>query len=415
MSFDAEPIRRPEQARNLGMARRVLFHYPILNVGGAEMSSIRLMKALVDRGWEVTLVLTTGGGPMETQLDYRIRVVTLRPRSFGRRFKAANGWFNTVQAIPDLVAYLAVKMIGSVRMLPIVFERYEAAVTLLHGTSTWFIRCIVRAKTRVHWIRNDLGRTYGGDRIVSAIATESQAIDHYVCVSKVVKDSLVRAVPETAHKARVIYNILDAPTMRKRAQGHDDPFPARGRDSLRVLTVCRLSESSKGLVRMARVCRRLLDHGLQFQWFVIGEGSDRLLFESEIAELQLGEHMILLGASDNPFPAYRHCDVVAVLSYYEGLCGVVNEAKIMGKAVVATRCSGVDEQLVHGESGLIVDNDEEAIFSGLSAVLSNSSLRDHLSNASIPHDLANDEAKLDEIESLLVGDCITNGEKSETC
>ncbi len=396
------------------MTHQVLFHYPIFNVGGAEISSLRLMKALADLGWEVTLVLTTGGGPMEPVLDPRIRVVRLRPWSYGSRFKLASGIFAKSRALPDLIAYCAAFTLGAVRMLPFLFRRYEAAATLLHGTSTWFIRRVVRAKTRVHWIRNDLSRADPDLRTGAAIATASKEIDYYICVSEVVRQSLVRVVPDVAHKTRVIYNILDANSMRARSLEGSNPFPALSINSLRVLSVCRLSEAPKGLLRMARVCRRLLDEGYQFQWFIVGDGPDRPLISSEIRKLHLDEHMVLLGTFDNPFPAYRHCDIVAVLSNYEGLCGVVNEAKILGKPIIATRFSGIEEQLIHGETGLIVDNDEEAIFLGMSALLTDTFLRERLSVAAMPKALMNDDAKLEEIQSLFLRDESKHGNENDS-
>lgn len=41
-------------------ALKILLHYPVLNTGGAEHSTLRLLSALVERGCEVHLVLTVG-------------------------------------------------------------------------------------------------------------------------------------------------------------------------------------------------------------------------------------------------------------------------------------------------------------------------------------------------------------------
>uniref|UniRef100_UPI00351288A1 glycosyltransferase n=1 Tax=Brevundimonas sp. TaxID=1871086 RepID=UPI00351288A1 len=91
-------------------------------------------------------------------------------------------------------------------------------------------------------------------------------------------------------------------------------------------------------------------------------------------------------------------------SRFEGLSGMVNEAKVAGRPVVATRVSGVDEQLVDGKNGLIVNNDEDALVEGLDRILSDPALRARLTNDWLPPALLDDSAKLDRLEALLRGE-----------
>lgn len=384
--------------------RRVLFHYPVLNMGGAEMSSLRLMKALLDRGWDVTLVVTTGGGNLEARLDPRIRLIVLRPRATGMKFHQASGVAARLKALPDLAAYLATVLIGEFRALGFLARRYEAAGTLLHGTSTAFLRRRVRAGRRLHFIRNDLSRVDPDGWVARAIAEAEPRIDAYVCVSEVARNSLVEAVPATAPKAHVIHNILDPETMRHRMTEGPAPFPVDPAGPVRLLTVCRLSETSKALVRLTRVAKRLVDAGHDFRWYVAGEGPDRALLETAIRDRHLQDTVILLGRLDNPFPAYAAADVVVLASWFEGLCGMVNEGKVAGRPVVAVTVSGIEEQLVDGRNGLIVANDEDALFGGLDRILSDPALRARLTNDWLPPALLDDAAKLDRMEALLLGD-----------
>lgn len=386
--------------------RRVLFHYPVLNMGGAEMSSLRLMKALADRDWDVTLVVTTGGGNLEPRLDPRIRLFPLRPKGRGHRFSAASGFAARLKALPDLLAYGVQRLIGEVRALVFLTRRYDAAATLLHGTSTAFIRRRVRADRRLHFIRNDLSKADPTGATAEAISKAEPEIDAYVCVSEVARESLVEAVPESAPSAHVVHNILDPRTMRRRMTQGTPPFCKEPDGTLRLLTVCRLSDSSKGLIRLTRVARKLVDRGHAFRWYVIGEGRDRKKFEAAIRKRRLEKVICLPGRQDNPFPAYAAADVVVLASYFEGLCGMVNEAKVAGRPVVAVRVSGIDEQLVDGKNGLIVDNDEDALVEGLDRVLSDSALRARLTNDWLPAALLDDGAKLDQLEALFLGEDI---------
>lgn len=384
------------------MSKRLLIHYPILNLGGAEMSLLRLIRRLVDRGWQVELVVTTGGGSLEPRLDPRVKLTALRSRQAGDRFAAARTTAARLKALPDLAAYLFQRVREAAVKATYRFRRYDAAMVGLHGLSAAFCCDWVRARRRLHWIRNDVTRTEAADKVVRTIERHHERIDCYVCVAKSAHEALITRFPQVASKAVTIHNVIDAEDMRRQAEGHANPFAGYG-EGLKVLTVCRLSDSAKALFRMARAHRRLLDEGLDFHWFVAGDGPDRAALQALVAELGLGERFILLGRQANPFPWYRHADLVAVLSNYEGLSGAVNEAKVIGKAVIATAFSGAAEQLENDVSGLIVENDEEAIVAGMRRVLTDGAYRARLAKGPLGKAILDDEAKLDALEALMLG------------
>lgn len=383
--------------------KRVLFHYPILNVGGAEKSSLRMIKALCDRGWQVTLVLTTGGGALEPEIDSRVRVLRLRPRAFGQRFIDAKGPLAKLRALPDLLGYGAMRLIGAARMVPFLFRRYDAAAVLLMGTPSNFVRRVVRARIRAIWIRNDLSGADLDGRVAAALNAAEPELDHFICVSEVSRNSLLAAVPKARGKAVVTYNILDPDTMRTLSHDAPAPFDPPADGGIAILSVCRLNERAKGLLRMARVCRALKDAELSFQWYIAGEGADRALLEKEIQTLGIGDRMTLLGSLQNPFPAYRAADVVAMLSNYEGLCGVVNEARILEKPIIATRVSGIEEQLQTEINGLVVEQDDAAILAAMTRLLIDAELRQRLAKGGYSAALLDDGAKLDRLDALFLG------------
>lgn len=384
------------------MTKRLLFHYPVLNMGGAERSSLRMMRRLADRGWKITLVLTTGGGALEPLVDPRVRIVRLRPYAAGATFKAARGLRDTLAALPDLVAYGIARIIGGLRATLLRRHRFTAAATLLQGADTRLI-FRTRSERRFHWIRNDLTHLDDKRRIVDRIARADAGLDGYICVSRAARDSLVAALPCTADRTHVVHNLVDASDMREQSQREGDPFPDRRGDERRIVTVCRLSDTAKALFRLADICAALRDEGHVFRWFVLGDGPDKERLRARIEALDLKDILILPGRTQNPFPWYMHADLVAMVSYFEGLSGVINEAKIIGAPVLATRVSGVDEQLIHGVSGWIVDNTRDAIFEGLERLLADPETLAKLRTGGLAPAILDDEAKLDALEALFLG------------
>lgn len=381
-----------------GLAPRILLHYPVLNTGGAEKSILRLLRRLVDRGCEVDLVLTSGGGSLEGEIDPRVTVFHLRDRA---------GFVDTssirnVPGVGKLLLQVCIWLGGRLqevwRRRKFRHRRYDAAIAGLHGLSPAFICDHVLAARRIVMIRNDAADDKRG-RLRRNVERYHGRIDAYVCVSKGVLRSLRTLFPILGPKSTCIYNILDARSMEASAEIGGSPFPDDGR-VLRVLSICRLDESQKALLRMVDVHRRLLHQGHAHLWYVVGDGPDRPLLERAIASSGVATTFRLLGATSNPFPYYKHADICAVLSRYEGLCGVVNEARILERAVVATRFAGIEEQVENGVSGLIVEQDADDICAGLASLIDDGDFRNHLAAGGFPAELEDDDAKISALLSI---------------
>ncbi len=380
-------------------AKSILFHYSIFNIGGAEKSTLRLMRKLCDSGWRVTLVLATGGGDLEPHVDPRIEIIRLRSKERGVLFKRAKGT-KKLRFLPDLLAYMAHRVEALFKKRVLKKRAYDAAVVSLHGLDAGFVCRNINAKVKIQWIRNDLSQCDPDKKAYNNIRQHLSCIDHYVCVSQTALDSLNARFPEVSNRSEVIYNILDPNEMIKLAESEPNPFAAY-RDRLKVVTVCRLSDKAKGLLRMVNVHKRLNEEGIDFYWFIVGDGPDKVMLQEAIDKAGLHEKMILLGSKANPYPYFKAADISATLSYYEGLCGAVNEAKVLGKPVIATEFSGIYEQITDGETGLIVKNNEAAIVEGMRQVLQDASLRNRLENNSLPRTILDDSLKIDRLSHIV--------------
>lgn len=381
--------------------KKVLFHYPIFNTGGAEMSVLRLTRILAARGWDVELVLTTKGGHLESSIDPRVKISHLCDAAIGAQVINAKGKLHKLcLGGLYLLPYIYYRLQRTLRSIPYLFKHYDAAIISLGGLSPEFCCRWVRAEKRLQWIRSDLSLCDLDGKAARNIHKYHTMIDCYVCVSGTARDSLVALYPDLTEKSVVLYNVIDAKSMREMAENEPNPYIAYG-DALKVLTVCRLYDKAKGLFRMLDIHKRLIDEGILHYWFVVGDGEDRDRMLAKVQEYGLEETFILVGHRDNPFPYYKHADVSAALSYYEGLCGAVNEAKVMGKPVIATDFSGIREQITDGEGGLIVANDTESIYNGMKRILTDSSLREKLTNNILPQSIMDDEYKIKLLEDMI--------------
>ena len=381
-----------------GRARKILIHYPVFNRGGAEKSLLRLMAGLAARGHEVHLVLTSAGGALEAEVDPRVRIHHLRSvRTWdaGAAGRARRAWAAPMRGLRAMVG----RVQESARRRRFRTMTFDAALTGLAGLSPDFICNVVQAKKRFVFVRNDPAVDRHG-RWAGRIRDYHDRIDAYVCVSHFVEQAMSVRFPEIGNKLITVYNLIEPEKMLAAATAGGNPFGA-GRDVPCVLSVCRLQESQKALLRTLEVHQRLLDAGIRHEWHVLGDGPDRFLLERAIAERGASGTFILHGAVANPFPWYAHADLVAMLSRYEGLCGVVNEARVLERPVIATRFAGVEEQIESGVNGLIVEQETDAIVSGMRRLLLDPALRSRLAAGGYPDALMDDGAKIDALLALI--------------
>ena len=372
--------------------KKILVYYSQLNIGGAEKSLIRIMNAFAADGNEVTYLGRYGHGKGEHLLDKRIKKEWLSssPPISGGGLKSAIS-----NAICILQRFL------SLAKLLLQSHKVDIAFVGLQGLSPDLVLKYTRPKRVAIFIRTDISRSKDNGRVLNTLRRYSNKVDYYVCVAQTVKDAMIKMFPEVKEKVKVIYNILDVEEMHRNLQMAQDPFNGEKFGDFRILTVCRISDASKGVLRMVKVCRTLVDEGYQFRWYIVGDGPDMPLLKKGIRENGLEQFLLTPGRVNNPFGYYRECNLVAMLSYYEGLCGVVNEAKVAGKAIIATEVSGIREQLTHGINGWIVENDEEHILEGLRYLLTHKEVVQSLSNDIYPEEILDDKLKLQAFYKLI--------------
>ena len=112
------------------------------------------------------------------------------------------------------------------------------------------------------------------------------------------RQSLIDAIPEAEEKAQVVYNILAAEDMRKRLTCAPNPFKNETEPTFRIVSICRISDVSKGVFRMVRVCRQLVTEGFKFRWYIVGDGADLAALRQKITDAGLDGIMITPGKVD---------------------------------------------------------------------------------------------------------------------
>lgn len=142
---------------------------------------------------------------------------------------------------------------------------------------------------------------------------------------------------------------------------------------INILCVGRMS-SEKGIDRIIKIHKRLLDENIKNKLTIIGEGWSFFEMKNLINRLNINDTCILKGYTDNPFVEINNCDIVVSPSYQEGLGLVIAEAMALYKPIVATKTHGSIELLKY-EYGLITENNDESLYEGIKNMIKDKSLR----------------------------------------
>ncbi|MEV5576090.1 glycosyltransferase family 4 protein [Spirillospora sp. NPDC052269] len=153
------------------------------------------------------------------------------------------------------------------------------------------------------------------------------------------------------------------------------------RDAPVVLAAGRFVRA-KGFDMLIAAYAPLADKHPEWRLHIHGGGAREARLRTQIAELGLGDKVLLKGRTDMG-RALEKASVYALSSRYEGMPMVLLEAMSKGVAVVSFDCpTGPADLIRDGENGLLVPpRDVDALTAALDRVMSDRDLRDRLGDA----------------------------------
>ena len=327
----------------------------LAEVGGAQTYVASLVPALVDR-FEV-IVAAHGAGPLRDATEAAgARFVPLR---YVRR---AVGPHDLV-GLAELVRLLR-------RERPHILHASSSKAGVLGRLAGFLAGVPIRIFTVHGWAfaaySGAAGRTYrGADRLVRPLTTVT------ICVSEREREAGLLAGTCDAGRTVVIPNAVDV--------AHAPRAELARRDRPLLVAVGRL-KAPKDFLTFVRALAKL--RADSFEAVVVGEGPDRGPLEREIESLGLGGSVRLAGERRDVPDLLAAADVFVLPSSSEGMPVSVLEAMAAGLPVVASRVGGVPEEVVDGETGLLVrPGDAAALAAALDSLLGDANVRRRLGAA----------------------------------
>lgn len=351
----------------------ILFVMNNLNVGGAEKALVSLLQVMDYDRYNVDLLLFRREGLFLKQVPSQVHILpelenykyfdmpfskVVKENVLKGNFKVILSRMQFKRATGKARSAAEKEQMGwkfLAKTIEPLEKTYDAAIGFLEKNPNYFIVDKVQAAIKIGFIHND----YNELKLNTAIdAPYFQKLNAIATVSEECLKVLVKEFPDLADKFRFIPNIVSGVLVHRLSKEEVDVSENA------VVSVGRL-ESQKGFDYAVEAAKILKEAGINFHWYIIGEGSERGRLESLILKHDLTRHFTLLGLKENPYPYIRKAKVFVQPSRFEGKSIAVDEAKILAKPILLTNFSTAKDQIENNINGLIVDMTPDAIAGGI--------------------------------------------------
>jgi glycosyltransferase involved in cell wall biosynthesis len=358
-----------------------------MNLGGTEKALLAFIHALEEKYVNITLLLLEKKGALFNEIPNWVNIEiipdfdAIKPIIYDPPILLIKSNIKKMQllgAFKNGLRYLIVKITkrwyyNYIAALKRHKKRYQADIAIAYaGPSdfiTYYMHKQVDAQEKYQWIHFDVSKVIFNTNFGNKYYPY---FDKIYCVSENAKKVFDTMFPQFINKTKVFKNIVSK-NLLENAALIGDTF-TDGFDGIRILTLGRLSEE-KGQQMIPNIVKQLKDENLDFRWYLIGDGQLTTEINNQIKDLEIEDHLVLLGSKINPYRYVKECDIYVQTSFHEGYCLTVHEAKIFNKPVVVTNVASASNLIVDNEDGLIVPINEIGLFNGVKQLLTNSELR----------------------------------------
>jgi glycosyltransferase involved in cell wall biosynthesis len=337
--------------------KKIVFGITSLTIGGAEKVLVDIVNELKNK-YDITILSIYDGGEFAKQVDKKVKIVNI----FKRPYK--NHSFIEKRVLSLLFSLELTRKFIYNKYLK---DKYDRQIAFLEGPiTTLFSLC--PPDTSIAWIHNDIDLVFGnGIKAKIKKKINKTIYAKYKKLIFVSKDNLKKfnEIYHVSNQKKVIYNYINTANVLLKADEFVPDDMNESNDSF--LVVARLVEQ-KGLIRLLKVHKHLLDDGFKHDIYVIGDGPLKDELNNKIKEYNVKNSFILLGRKDNPYPYIKKANVLLLPSLYEGYGMVIIEARILKKFILITD-TAAREALNGYKNSMIVANNEKGIYEGMKNII----------------------------------------------
>lgn len=364
--------------------KHIIFVMPTLRMGGAERALVSLLKALNPKRVKVDLFLFERGGVLEKEVPSWVKIIQSDPivREMTLELRNYLGELLRHRKLSATITRLKITAMarrgknyfswGAIeKYIPSVPGHYDVAVGFLEGFTDFFVVDKVNADRKIGWIHTDMsGKIFNKQEMAYY-----RKLDMLATISEKCRTAFISRSEYPGERMRVIENIvLPQEILHKADETVDEMWDP---SKVHIVSVGRL-EYLKGMDIAAKTAMILKKNGCDFVWHIYGRGLMQEEISQYVKQNNLSDCFILEGQRSNPYPYMKKADIIVQPSRREGKSLVLDEAKILGKAIIVTNYPSVTDQITDRKTGIIVEITPEAIAEGLELLMTDTRLKSDL-------------------------------------
>jgi glycosyltransferase involved in cell wall biosynthesis len=312
---------------------------------GAEIFACQLSSQLVQAGHAVQMVSLFPGN--ETLPFAGILIQLNRPIS--KRLLDLDGWKKLAQHIkafePDIVQANAGDTLKFAVLSKLIFR--------------WKAPIVFRNANTVSDFINTVPKRIFNKFLVSRVS-------HVASVSEVCRQDFIKTYSYSEARTTTLTIGLNLDPVDKTLPADVRPLFQAGNVLVHVASFV----PEKNHAGLLRIMKKLVERGNEVKLLLIGDGKLRPAAEQQVADMKLSSHVFLLGYRKDVLSLVANAAAFLLPSLTEGLPGVILEAMYCKTAVVAYDVGGISEIVKPGETGWLINkNDEEGFVNAVVEIL----------------------------------------------
>ncbi len=365
------------------MKKKILFLCSNMGVGGFQKSLVSLLRCFDYKTYDVDLLLLNPTGIFMDLIPKEVKILptVIAPEYFSSGSKAVLYMFRRkkfYQACIRLIScilWIFDKGLGAsfmIKAVPALKQKYDVCIDYNGQHLLYYMVKKIQSNKKISYFHSDYKKWPYYERVDRKYYKKVSSI---VTVSDKCVESMKEIFPEYSDKIICIENINSEKTVNLfplNSNTYKDNF-----NGIRIVTVGRVCKE-KGLDFIFDALHRLLESNYRVRWYLVGPVTDESFVKECEEKFGKCDNLIFLGPTNNPYDYMRNADIVSQPSRFEGKSVVIEEAKILRKPILVTNFSTSKDQIIDGETGLIVEMNGKAVYEGIKRLIDNKQLIHHI-------------------------------------
>lgn len=340
---------------------------PTLGQGGAEKVLVNLVNNLDKTKFDVTVLTLFDIGVNKQFLNSDVHYCSCMKHSF-----RGNIHFFKLFSPKTLYKHFVANK-----------GEFDILVSYLEGPTARIISgCVQDNKKLISWIHSVQGTVQNASisfRSAKEAASCYEKFDGIICVAEIVKKNFLKLFPRTS-LCEVLYNTLESEKIAMLS--NEEIHEMKIKNEFNLIAVGTLKEV-KGFDRLLRIIKHLLMEDYPVHLYILGRGPLQKQFDDYIIDNHIEKNVTFLGYQTNPYKFVSKADLFVCSSYSEGFSTAAAEALILGIPVCTVSVSGMREMLGNNEFGVIVENNDHALYLGIKHFLDDPELLNYYKKQAI--------------------------------